>query len=80
MLARLESHPLAAGKNDFDFICAVRGANSARLLGHSNAKPPVTTGGFAYCSHAMIAENYTVPALQIPRVTGILFLDNYPDM
>ena len=32
MLARLESHPLAAGKNDFDFICAVRGANSARLF------------------------------------------------
>ncbi|MEE0785814.1 MAG: hypothetical protein U0M10_07685, partial [Oscillospiraceae bacterium] len=23
----------AAGENDFDFICAVRGANSARLLG-----------------------------------------------
>ena len=32
MLALLESHPLAAAKNDFDFICAVRGANSARLF------------------------------------------------
>ena len=31
--ALLESHPLAAGKNRLDFICAVRGANSARLLG-----------------------------------------------
>lgn len=46
----------------------------------SEAKPPVTTGGFTRWDHAMIAENYTVPVLQISRVTGILSLDNYPDM
>ena len=37
MLARLESHPLAAGKNGLEFICAVRGANSAKLFAPAGA-------------------------------------------
>ena len=39
-LAQLESHPLAAGENDSDFICAVRGANSAKLFIFENRKCP----------------------------------------
>ena len=39
-LAQLESHSLAAGENDSDFICAVRGANSAKLFIFENRKCP----------------------------------------
>ena len=48
MLARLEPHPLAAGENDFDFICAVRRANAARLfdgLGVSHGETLFFVGG-----------------------------------
>ena len=37
MLARLESHPLAAGKNGLEFICAVHGTNSAKLFAPAGA-------------------------------------------
>ena len=33
----LESHPLAAGKNGLEFICAVRGTNSAKLFAPAGA-------------------------------------------
>ena len=36
----------AAGENDFDFICAVRGANSARLFCSLNALPGVFNAQF----------------------------------